>query len=282
MARNEGACWTSSAGGALPFIGTGSLPSSNDMARAASLLYKYDYNHARSLLEADIRAVKENAFDEHCQQAVECIKAEIRRLAPPDCDDKYHIDDNVTDARASPTFWFYQPVGHGYSYLSSLDIRMLVHEYGHYSSFPHLVCPSVERETHVVLDKQLRTKYRYLSHLPLGTLRFLDCDWSGILSSDTLALFADEADARRNPLQSIPDDAADTSADTSGFTTSSISTPVSPFLEQPCDVFIDDYDCMDDDTDYVYNGARTNWEDEIQIVVKQTGKRRRNGRTIII
>jgi hypothetical protein len=91
-------------------------------------------------------------------------------------------------------------------------------------------------------------------------------------------------DARRNPLQSIPDDAADTSADTSGFTTSSISTPVSPFLEQPCDVFIDDYDCVDDDTDwdYVYNGARTNWEDEIQIVVKQTGKRRRNGRTIII
>lgn len=289
MARADSTRWTFPAGSPAPatHAATG-LPSSADMERVASLVYLADPAHVRAALEADIRAVEAHAVDEYCQQAVDAIQTEIARLP---CAETDWQDVPMADAPDTTTaaFWFYQPVGHTFTYLSALDIRMLVREYGHYSRFPSSLKPTVERETQCVLDRQMRTRLRYLSHLPLGThLRFLECDWTGVLSADTLALFHEEIEGRRLPPPELDDGVAgDTSGDisTDTFANSSISTPVSSY-DGPFDTFAgaycEDYPPEEDiDWDYVYDGNRTNWEDEIQIVVKQTGKRRRRGRAVV-
>ena len=94
-------------------------------------------------------------------------------------------------------FHFYQALPH--YYLAPLDIRILKAAFGNYSSFPTTILPRVEKvSTGHIVDDNLRRRAKYLSHLPQGCeVGFLECDWTDVVSTKTLALFQTELERRR-------------------------------------------------------------------------------------
>ncbi|KAI7863630.1 hypothetical protein BDF14DRAFT_1841727 [Spinellus fusiger] len=88
------------------------------------------------------------------------------------------------------SYYFYQAVDGQYVYLSSLNIRMLRHEYGDYPFFPRQLSAFVEAVKEVTMTETLRRYYKYLGHLPLGcNITFVHIDLSMVLSKTTLGLF---------------------------------------------------------------------------------------------
>ena len=94
-------------------------------------------------------------------------------------------------------FFFYEALMH--YYLSPLDIRILRAAFGDYSSFPTTILPRVERvSTGHIIDDELRRRAKYLAHLPHGCeVGFLECDWTDVVSPETLEGFAVEIERRR-------------------------------------------------------------------------------------
>lgn len=80
------------------------------------------------------------------------------------------------------TFYYYQT---GFNcpttyVLSALDMKVLKDSYGSdYSQLPPSIVAKVEKIRHEEMDQELATtRYKYISHLPLGTLLgFLECCW---------------------------------------------------------------------------------------------------------
>ncbi|KAL9110928.1 MAG: hypothetical protein Q9227_004543 [Pyrenula ochraceoflavens] len=95
------------------------------------------------------------------------------------------------------TFFFYQALPN--FYLSPLDIRILKSAYGSFSSFPSTILPRVEHiSTGHVIDDDLRRRAKYMAHLPYGCeVNFLECDWTGSVSSKILEQFSAEIARRR-------------------------------------------------------------------------------------
>lgn len=94
-------------------------------------------------------------------------------------------------------FYFYTSPPH--LYLSPLDIRILKTKYGTFSQFPSTLLPRVEHiSTGNTVDDAMRKRAKYLGHLPRGCLvSFLECDWTDIVSEDTLVTFKADIERRR-------------------------------------------------------------------------------------
>ena len=105
--------------------------------------------------------------------------------------------DNPRHPSSEPDFYFYSAPPH--LYLSPLDIRILKTKYGSFSQFPSTLLPRVEHiSTGHVVDDAMRKRAKYLGHLPRGcVVSFLECDWTDIVSADTLEAFKGDIERRR-------------------------------------------------------------------------------------
>lgn len=94
-------------------------------------------------------------------------------------------------------YYFYEALLH--YYLSPLDIRILKAAFGDFVSFPTTILPRVERvSTGHIVDDELRKRPKYLAHLPHGCeVGFLECDWTDVVTAETLEEFAPDIERRR-------------------------------------------------------------------------------------
>eukprot|EP00041_Stephanoeca_diplocostata_P022931 m.555022 g.555022 ORF g.555022 m.555022 type:complete len:1039 (+) comp22179_c1_seq5:75-3191(+) len=101
-------------------------------------------------------------------------------------------------------YTFYQSVDAQPVFLHSLNMRCLLHEYGNGNTDDAVdVCPAevggevVEVLRHTMTD-ELRRRFRYLAHLPVGCEFFLvELDLRQCLSAATMAHFAKDFEARK-------------------------------------------------------------------------------------
>ncbi|KAK6465865.1 putative DNA-3-methyladenine glycosidase II [Scheffersomyces coipomensis] len=107
-------------------------------------------------------------------------------------------NDNSTDVRR---FYYYQT---GFDtnatyVLSPLDIKVLKACYDdNYENLPSSIVGKIENIKFEELTEETSiSKYKYLSHLPIGTqLGFLECDWRGKLSESAWLTYKDELNRR--------------------------------------------------------------------------------------
>lgn len=96
---------------------------------------------------------------------------------------KIHSDVETEESKAgSGTFYFYQ-TGFNAScvyVLAPLDMKVLKTTYGNYENLPSAIVASIENIRYEELNSETSLKkYKYLSHLPLGTqIGFLECNWN--------------------------------------------------------------------------------------------------------
>ncbi|KAK9472213.1 uncharacterized protein V1510DRAFT_155793 [Dipodascopsis tothii] len=99
---------------------------------------------------------------------------------------------------ADTPYFFYQPRDASATFLAPLDIKILKTAFGAFGAFPSTLLARVEHVSHGSVDDDVRRRSKYLAHLPLGApMATLECDWTGVVSSDVLALFSDDLARRR-------------------------------------------------------------------------------------
>ena len=100
--------------------------------------------------------------------------------------------------RESNKYFFYQAADGQYVYLHPLDIKMLKHEFGSYEDFPDDIRVVILEFEESTLTEELRRRYKYLNHLPLGCdVAFCEVDLANVVSNETIAVFAQELKQRR-------------------------------------------------------------------------------------
>ena len=86
-------------------------------------------------------------------------------------------------------------------FLSPLDVKILLRAFESYANFPDTLQITVENLHYgTVVTEQLIRRYKYISHLPLGTeIAFIDVDWrnTNILSKEIQDEFSAELKQRR-------------------------------------------------------------------------------------
>lgn len=85
-------------------------------------------------------------------------------------------------------FHFYQAADGSHVYLHPLDIRILKQEFGDYSVFPAKITARVQEFEEGSVNSDLRKRFRYLGHLPLGCdVTFAEIVLDGFVSEETLS-----------------------------------------------------------------------------------------------
>ncbi|CAF0866639.1 unnamed protein product [Rotaria sp. Silwood1] len=95
--------------------------------------------------------------------------------------------------------YFYKADDIYHAYLSGLNTRILLHEYGSYQQCPDELHFRVEAIESFFMTEELRSQFRSLSHLPL-TCEFQVIEirlHPPLISSETMQMFADEIHHRR-------------------------------------------------------------------------------------
>eukprot|EP00794_Sanderia_malayensis_P013979 gene13979-15437_t len=177
------------------------LPATSAMNRKMSALsvdepvfFDEDNNHDDGDViiddEAYIAAVAEGSA-EPIEDATEsdCINGSTE----PAC----AIKGNATDM--SDYFYFYQAEDGQNIFLQPINVRCLIREYGSLEACPEKISAQIMDIEHFTMTKDLRKRYRFLSHLPIA------CGYSfcelmlrpPILSQETLAEFSGEFHARK-------------------------------------------------------------------------------------
>ncbi|KAK3883011.1 hypothetical protein Pcinc_012648 [Petrolisthes cinctipes] len=98
-----------------------------------------------------------------------------------------------------PTFYFYQASNGAHVYLHSLNIKMLVQEYGSLEHCPPIIKARLVEKMTVSMTEELRGRLRYLRHLPLS------CSFElaevavrpPLVSKLTVEMFQDQVDVRQ-------------------------------------------------------------------------------------
>ncbi|KAI3648615.1 hypothetical protein MP228_006469 [Amoeboaphelidium protococcarum] len=89
---------------------------------------------------------------------------------------KYGI--NASKGPVDGTYYFYQCSDGQYSFLHPLDIKIIKSAFGEYQDFPHEIYATISVVTETTMTEEVRKKYRYLGHLPLGCdVSFIELDW---------------------------------------------------------------------------------------------------------
>ncbi|KAM4707772.1 E3 ubiquitin-protein ligase RNF10 isoform 1-T1 [Discoglossus pictus] len=101
---------------------------------------------------------------------------------------------------ANPHFYyFYQAEDGQHVFLHPVNVRGLVHQYGSLEQCPEKITASVVEIDGFTVTEEVRRRHRYLCHLPL-TCEFSMCEIAlgpPVVSTETLALFADEVEKRQ-------------------------------------------------------------------------------------
>lgn len=100
-------------------------------------------------------------------------------------------------------YYFYQADDGQNIFLSSLNARCLIKEYGSLENSPEFITGQILEMDALSQSEALRKKYRYLSHLPL-TCEFVICELDikpPTLSRETLSFFKEELQRRRHQRQ---------------------------------------------------------------------------------
>lgn len=85
-------------------------------------------------------------------------------------------------------FQFYQASDGSHVYLHPLDIRILKQEFGDYSAFPPKISARVQEYEEGSVNSDLRKRFRYLGHLPLGSdVTFAEVVLDGLVAEETLS-----------------------------------------------------------------------------------------------
>jgi hypothetical protein len=121
-------------------------------------------------------------------------------------DSGIHISPNGENGEELPlvqcpenTYFFYQSADGQHYYIHPLDIRILKQEFGDYDHFPSEISPPVLNIQETTMTADLRKRFRYLGHLPLGCdLAFVELDLSSIVSQETWEMFHKEIEIRGN------------------------------------------------------------------------------------
>ncbi|CAI4035321.1 hypothetical protein SMKI_12G4720 [Saccharomyces mikatae IFO 1815] len=118
--------------------------------------------------------------------------------------DNFHFDDDLlTKYDDTSAFFFYQTLVASSTkyFLSPLDVKILLTIFHSYSKFPGSIEATIENIHYdTVVTEQLIRRYKYISHLPIGTeIALLDLDWRRIpfLPKDIYEQFAHELKQRR-------------------------------------------------------------------------------------
>ncbi|KAI5952068.1 hypothetical protein CANMA_005147 [Candida margitis] len=163
-----------------------------------SRVFKGDYNYMISMYETEKAQIVANYEEEKelygddsalVQQALSHIDQEVAdwtsRLATTlEKDHKHVIHDDVgpSSLPLHQTFYYYETgFNAGCTYvLSPLDMKVLKATYSNYENLPTSIVAKIENIRYEELSQETSiTKYKYLSHLPVGTqIGFLECDWN--------------------------------------------------------------------------------------------------------
>jgi hypothetical protein len=134
--------------------------------------------------------------------------AEDQAPPPPPLVTMQPSSPRATDAPLSSTkaaddaFHFHRAESGLPFYLSALDIKILKHEYGTYARFPPTLTARIINITETRMTDEVRRRYRYLGHLPLGApLHMCDLDVAAHVSPGTAAHFAKEIALRERKLR---------------------------------------------------------------------------------
>lgn len=161
-------------------------------------IFKGDHNYMTSMYEVEKAQIIANHEEEKelygddlalVQQALSHIDQEVAdwtsRLATPlkkDHKHAHHYDDASLPLPLHQTFYYYETgFNAGCTYvLSPLDMKVLKTTYSNYESLPTSIVAKIENIRYEELSQETSmTKYKYLSHLPIGTqIGFLECDWN--------------------------------------------------------------------------------------------------------
>ncbi|KRZ72514.1 RING finger protein 10, partial [Trichinella papuae] len=102
--------------------------------------------------------------------------------------------DSVIDLDKEESYYFYQVEDGQYLFLHFLNVQCLSSEYGSLRRSPKLLVGKIMQIEEFIMTRELRRKYRYLCHLPLGTnFSLVEVELqSGIVSDQTLNMFEEK------------------------------------------------------------------------------------------
>ncbi|KRZ56049.1 RING finger protein 10 [Trichinella nativa] len=102
--------------------------------------------------------------------------------------------DSVNALDNEDSYYFYQVEDGQYLFLHFLNVQCLSSEYGSLKRSPKLLVGQIIQIEEFIMTRELRRKYRYLCHLPLGTnFSLVEVKLqSGIVSDQTLNMFEEK------------------------------------------------------------------------------------------
>lgn len=133
----------------------------------------------RALQEEEQKAYGEDPFT---QRALDDIDAQLEAWKTSRRDKHPKNTERSIEFDPAP-FRFYQAGFHSNTIyvLSPLDMKVLKTSYGNYSEMPTSIVAPIENIRYDELSPETSlTKFKYLSHLPIGTtIGFMECNWRG-------------------------------------------------------------------------------------------------------
>jgi Zinc finger, C3HC4 type (RING finger) len=142
------------------------------------------YKEEQRSIEELRRTLEAHEKPEYCDRALDEIRVEMGSLGDIEpgqsaTNDSATLTDTVSKSEDTLYYYFYQPRMKHRTFLANQDVKLLLKKYEHYTNFPTTLTTTIEAIDIVKLDAKLRGRYRYLDHLPLGTvLRFVTTRFS--------------------------------------------------------------------------------------------------------
>lgn len=132
----------------------------------------------------------------HCDKPVITVEdLDISQLQPVNHTSGSQAQRNIPKS----SFYFYQARNGAHIYMHAINVQMLVQEYGALENCPPIIKAKVVEKETVSMNEELRTRLRYLRHLPV-TCSFdvvEVCLRHPAVSKLTLAMFQDQIEARQ-------------------------------------------------------------------------------------
>ncbi|KRZ33116.1 RING finger protein 10 [Trichinella pseudospiralis] len=125
-------------------------------------------------------------------------ESDMKKISNGQSFDKSNIvvdgSDSTIDLNKEESYYFYQVEDGQYLFLHFLNVQCLSSEYGSLRRSPKLLVGKIMQIEEFIMTRELRRKYRYLCHLPLGTnFSLVEVELqSGIVSDQTLNMFEEK------------------------------------------------------------------------------------------
>ncbi|GIY84201.1 RING finger protein 10 [Caerostris darwini] len=112
------------------------------------------------------------------------------------------MQNNSTDSDSKGVCFFYQAEDGQHIYLHKVNVRMLLKEYGSLEFAPPIITAKVVEIESITMTENLRSRLRYLQHLPLTCeFQVVELDFSRMVSELTVQQF--ESDIKKRKVQRI-------------------------------------------------------------------------------